>query len=201
MPRPAGAEVIFFGIATADNHVRTPIDQTDDGVPIYDFPNDFGFIIVVEARAGTNGRPPGNCGLMGQLVCNDGLSSVQVISNHSLGNGSTAVCDVGPPPDLPIGGVPGIPSFTYDGSSATNNAITDFGCRFDLHTMTTFACTLDPLGNYSFVKGNTTLRQYCTSPVVGGELAFPSGLTRLKVRVEDATGTVGNTVEIAISVP
>jgi hypothetical protein len=37
--------------------------------------------------------------------------------------------------------------------------------------------------------------------VVGAEIAFPSGLTRLKVRLRDAAGTIGNTVQIAIRVP
>jgi hypothetical protein len=47
----------------------------------------------------------------------------------------------------------------------------------------------------------TTVLQYCSAPVVGGELAFKSGITRLKVQVEDGRGTIGNQVEIAIRVP
>jgi len=196
--------VTFFGLATADNHIRQPIGQTDDGVPIYDWPNDFGFLIVVEGRPGTSNRPLADCGAMGQAQCGDiglPLAAVQVISNRPLGNGSAAVCDVGPLPDFPIGGVPAVASFTYDNSPSTNNAILDFACRFDVHKTSDTACTFDALDNYSFVHQFPATKQYCSVPAVGGEIAFKSGMTRLKVRIEDAAGNMGNEAQIAVSVP
>ena len=199
VPRPVGPEVTYFGIATADNHIRTPSGQTEDGKPIFDFPNDFGFIIVAQGRPGTNRQALDTCGLMGTGGCGSGRAGVQILASRPLGNGSPAVCDTTPPT---IGGVPAPrPDLQFDGSQAVTDAINDLACRFDLHPATETACTLDELGNNAFVAPATLdTRQYCT-PVVGSELTFPSGITRLKLQIKDTSGTVGNQAEIAILVP
>jgi hypothetical protein len=209
VPRPVGPEVIYFGIATAFNVPLTSTEQTDDGVPIYDLHNDFGFLIVVEARPGTDGRSPGVCGVVTgisggeslQPLCADGRAAVQILADRALGNGSPAVCDTEPPN---IGGVPAVPSLLFDPTQMVSDAIDDLACRFDNHQPSMFACTLDDLGNPAFVNSKTT-QQYCTAPVLGAELAFKSGITRLKVQVQDGTpstnGTVGNQVEIAVRAP
>jgi hypothetical protein len=197
IPRPFGPEIRFFGIASAANEVRTPIGQTNDGVPIYDFPNNFGFIIVVEGRPGTSNRPLGTCGTFGAGMCD--RASLQIIANRPLGNGSTAVCDTTAPN---IGGVPAVSSLLFDPSQATSNAINDWACRFDVHNTTTTACTFDELGNFSFVSPPVAgMLQYCSVPVVGADIAFPAGLTRLKVQLADAAGNIGNQAQIAISIP
>lgn len=206
VPRPFGPEINFFGIATADNRVLTPTGQTDDGLPLYDFPNDFGFIIVAEGRPGTSGKALAACGLMNSVTgqCGNGRAAVQILFDHQLGNGSPKVCDVTPPDD--IGGVPAVPSLTFDQSQMVIDAINDIACRFDSHPSTDVACTLNALGNYSFVHytvvgdpTNTTL-QYCT-PVVGSEISFQSGITRMKLQIQDTDGNVGNQAEIAVRVP
>src|SRR5262249_37056916 len=123
VPRPVGPEITFFGIATADNHVRTPIGQTADGKDIYDFPNDFGFIIVAEGRPGTNNRSLAQCGLMGSPGgCPSGRAAVQILADRPLGNGSPAVCDTTPPN---IGGVPAVPSLDFGASQMVTDAIND----------------------------------------------------------------------------
>lgn len=198
IPRPFGPEVLFFGIATADNRVRTPNAQTEDGVPIYDFPNRFGFILVVEGRPGTSNRPLAQCGTMGMGVgCGNGPAAVQIIANRPLGNGSQAVCDTALPN---IGGVPAVASLSFDGSAAVINAINDLACRLDIHNTTQTACTFDELNNFRFVRAQTTL-QYCSAPVVGADIAFPRGLTRLKAQLQDSSGNIGNQVQIAIRIP
>jgi hypothetical protein len=80
------------------------------------------------------------------------------------------------------------------------DAINDIGCRMDFHATSATACTVDALDNFSYVNSLTSL-QYCSSPVVGNEVAFPSGITMVEVQVQDASGNVGNQAEIAIRVP
>jgi len=199
VPRPIGPEIKAFGLATADNHVRTPVGQTNDGIPIFDYPNDFGFIIFVEGRPGTNNHGLVNCGLMGGAgVCGNGRAALQILASRPLGNGSPAVCDTTVPN---IGGVPAPrPDLQFDDSQAVTDAINDLACRFDVHTTSETACTLDALGNNSFLFQNIGEGQYCT-PVVGSEISFPPGLTLLKAQIQDSFGVVGNQVEIAIQVP
>jgi len=197
IPRPVGPEVLAFGIATADNHVRTPIGQTDDGVPIYDFPVSSGFIIFVEGRPGTSLRPLSACPVGGG--CPGG--AFRLIADRPLGNGSPAVCDTTPPF---IGGVPAVPSLMFDGSQQVMDAIDDLACRFESFNppsaQSPSGCTLDQNGNFKFVDSRSTL-QYCPIQVVGADIAFPSGLTRLKVQLRDSAGNLGNQVQIAISIP
>jgi hypothetical protein len=197
IPRPVGPEILAFGIATADNHVRTPVGQTDDGVPIYDFPNNSGFIIFVEGRPGTSSRPLSACGSGG---CAGG--ALQLIANRPLGNGSPAVCDTTPPF---IGGVPAVPSLMFDSSQQVLDAINDLACRFESFNPPTAqspsGCTLDELGNFKFVASPRSTLQYCNIQVVGAEIAFPSGLTRLKVQLRDGAGNIGSQAQIAVSVP
>lgn len=206
IPRPFGPQILFFGIANADNVVRTPVGETEDGKPIFDFPNNFGFIIVAEARAGTSGALPDTCGGMltedrgNTAQCGDGRAAIAILADRPLGNGSPAVCDMSPPN---LGGVPAVPSLDFSNPQATN-AINDLACRFDLHPVSSRACTLDERGNFSWVRNTVnaadrTQMQYCSArPVLNAETAFPLGLTRLKLQIKDVAGNVGNQVEIAI---
>jgi hypothetical protein len=208
VPRPFGPEITFFGIATADNHVKTPIGETPDGVPIFEFPNNFGFIIVAEARAGTSGRRPATCGnMLGEqgptAQCFDGRAALGILSDRPLGNGSPAVCDNTFPV---LGGVPAVMSLDFMDPFATD-AINDLACRFDLHPATTNACTLDELGNFRWVRDRAndpvkSVMQYCSArPVLGAELALQAGLTRMRLQIKDEMGNPGNTAEIAIQIP
>jgi hypothetical protein len=202
IPLPHGPQVLYFGIATADNRVLPSTGMLPDGTPIFDFPNNFGFIIVVEARSGTSRAQPAKCGIIGSdgslgPQCPSGRSAVELLFSRPLGNGSPAVCDEAPPNP---GGVPAVPSLTFDTTQMVTDAINDIGCRMDSHATSATACTFDALGNFSYVNSLTTL-QYCSSPVVGNEVAFPSGITMVKVQVQDTASNVGNQVEIAIRVP
>jgi hypothetical protein len=177
--------------------VRTPNGETNDGVPLYDWPTHAGFIVVVEGRPGTSNRPIDfSCGIMGTPPCVD-RAPVQIIADRPLGNGSTAVCDTTPPD---IGGVPAVPGLVFGPDQATTNAINDLACRFDNHPQTTVACTFDALGNFSYVDPRT-VTQFCSVPAIGQELAFKSGITRLKAQLVDSAGNIGNMAQIAIRVP
>ena len=147
------------------------------------------FFIVVEVKPGPGGAP-------GRRVFNsnpDDASArpdIQILSNRDLGNGSVAVCDNGPLPDAPLGGVPGIDPPDFDPTSQeVADALNDFGCRFDVHTPDS-PCTNNDAGNPAFVSPDTTV-QYCTQAVVGAEMHFPRGDTVLTVQVRDAGGHIG----------
>jgi hypothetical protein len=131
--------------------------------------------------------------------CNGGRSCLEIIADRALGNGSDAVCDIQPPN---FGGVPDVASLDLNSAQAID-PINDLACRFEIHSMTTDACTLNSRGVPGFVRedlGSGTI-QYCSQLVLGSQYPFPSGLTRLKVQVQDGRGTVGNQVQIAIQIP
>jgi hypothetical protein len=206
IPRPVGPEITYFGIAAADGTLRTPIGQTADGVPIFDFPNNFGFLIVAEARSGTSRVRVAQCGTMGvglSGACDDGVAALKIISDKPLGNGSGEVCDDGPLGEEPLGGVPSVPSL--DLNVAPSSTINDMACRFDVHPNSMVACTLDEGGNFRWVRdreGDPVVSsiQFCSAPVLGLELALPSGLTRLKLQLKDEARNLGNQAQIAIQV-
>jgi hypothetical protein len=156
------------------------------------------FLIVVEARPGVNNQPVGQ-----NLPLNDEgvLPDLLIQSSRPLGNGSAAVCDKGPPPD--IGGVPGFepPNFNLE-STTTRRAFIDFACRFQVHVRSDEACTINSLGNFRFASPQVTSQtvQFCFEPAVGTEVAFPRGATILTARVRDRQGGLGDPVQIVIDV-
>ncbi len=199
--RPPGPEITAFGIARADNVIREPIDVTADGIPIFDFPNPFGFIIYIEGRPGTASGIPGSCGVRSDqfpvaVLCSGPRADLEIQVNRSIGNGSSTVCDYN---TSPPGGVPGINPPDFSNTPMIDDAINDFACRFFTHTSSITACTFDARGNFSFAS-NLSFIQFCSAPVVGSEAAFPSGDTRVTVRLR-AGGVVGVPRSIIIRVP
>jgi len=182
--QPPGPEVLELLLATADNHPRDPIGFTNDNIPIYEFPNGFGFVIVVEGRAGTNSGPPGICGTVtsegGVQPCNGPRSDLEIQANRTLGNGNPAICDIGIP-GMP-GGVPAINPPSFANTPMIDDAINDLACHFDSHSSTTDACTLNDLENFRFVNPLTAV-QFCSAPVIGSDANFPVGDTLLTVRL------------------
>jgi hypothetical protein len=177
-------------------------DPTVDGVPIYAVPNNFGFIIVVEGRPGSSGKALSTFGTVDNQASGSSRADLQVLADRSLGNGSTAVCDVGPAPD-PLGGVPGADPIDFGSSQTVTNAINDFACRFDVHNTSVTACTLDDLGNWAFASKEVVVqtRQFCTAPAIGREMAFPSGDTLLVVQLLDTAGNLGDQARLVLRVP
>ncbi len=188
-PNSVGPIITFFGLATAEGVVLTP-DSIEGGIPVYNRPSGGGFpLIIVEARPGSSGLPPGT--FTGSSAATS-VPNLQIEASQNLGNGSPAVCDVGPPPNLPLGGVPGIASPNFDTSSQTVlNALNDFGCRFAAHQASGDACTLTAGGGFDFVASDTTV-QYCPAAPLGHEMAFPSGSTLLTVQVSDSGGNISS---------
>jgi hypothetical protein len=192
-----GPTITFFGPATAFNTVLTTTMTDDSGNPVYERDTGAGFFLIVEAKAGKSGRPPGNSTSNGD---DQNPPDLQIEATNNLGNGSSLICDVGPAPDQPLGGVPGInpPSFDFS-SRQVVAALNDFGCRFDIHN-DQFPCTNNDSGNPAFVKSDSAL-QYCTMSVLGNELHFPRGDTLVTVQVRDTGGNIGFPQRLVIRVP
>jgi hypothetical protein len=198
LPISDGPQITFFGLAAAFNVVLAPSDIDVFGNPVYVRASGAGFFFVVEVRPGKSGRAPGGVTSNGDDTHPPDL---QIQATNNLGNGSTLICDVGPEPNLPLGGVPGInpPSFDFS-STQVVAALNDFGCRFDTHT-DQFPCTLNANGNPSFVHPGSSTLQYCTMSVLGNELQFPRGDTMVTVQVRDNAGNIGFPQRLVIRVP
>jgi hypothetical protein len=196
LPPSAGPRITYFGLITAFNtELKTTI--TDDfGRPVFIRQVGAGFFIVVEVQPGTSGRAVATETFNSNPDDPSARPDLQILSSRDLGNGSTAICDTGPP----RGGVPGIDPPDFDPTSqAVADALNDFSCRFDFHTNEN-PCTLDDSGNPAYLRGGTTL-QFCTITVLGVELHFPPGDTTLVVQVRDDRGNLGFPESIVVRVP
>jgi hypothetical protein len=199
LPPGSGPMITFFGLATAFNAELEPNTTDDLGRAVYVRSTGAAFFIVVEVKPGTRASP-------GRTVFNSNpvdpsvRPDLQILSTRALGNGSAAVCDNGPLPNFPLGGIPGFDPADFDpGSQAVADALNDFGCRFDVHTNDN-PCTNNRAGNPAFLGVGTTL-QYCTVTVVGAELHFPPGDTVLTVQVRDTDGNIGFPAALVVRVP
>ena len=192
-----GGEITAFGVARADGQPIASIGPQDDGYPTFVRPPS-GFIIYIEARPGISGRPVGSVTFESDPTDPNVLPDLQLLVSRALGNGSLAVCDDGPSPQ-PIGGVPAVVPPEFGGSQVVSNAINDLACRFDARSSGAQACTRDGFLNYAFTVAESKM-QFCTSPGIGSELAFPLGDTIISARVLDVVGQPGMTKNIAIRV-
>jgi hypothetical protein len=197
---PVGPLITHFGLAKADGRVEDPADFTQDGIPIFERQVGSGFLILVEGRRGKSNRSVGT-NLTNSNPDDPGARpDLQIEARRNLGDGSTLVCDRGPVPDAPIGGVPAVNPPSFEVTQAISDALNDFACRFDFHITTADACTKDDLGNFAFVSPQTQT-QFCSVPAVGVELLFPSGDTEVTVRLRDQGGNIGNERKIIVRAP
>jgi hypothetical protein len=157
-----------------------------------------GFLIYVEARRGLSGRAVGTSTFNWDPDDPNVLPHFQIVTERTLGNGSTKVCDN---QSSDLGGVPASPPPPmFFGSQAIADRINDYSCRFDTHTRTEDACTVQPVSRDPRFTDPFSTTQFCSSPGVGAEIAFPSGKTRLTARVIDTGGFPGEPASIIIDV-
>jgi len=176
------------------------VDLTPQGVPIYERDFGAGFIIVVEARAGSSGRAPGVKTLNSDPTDPSARPDIQIETDRDLGNGSATICDIGPAPNQPIGGIPGINPPSFDpASQRVADVLNDFGCRFDSHTASD-PCTLSDTDIPQFVASDSTI-QFCTAGVFGHETEYPSGDTLVTVQWRDTSGNLSLPRQIIVRVP
>ena len=166
--------------------------MTAGGLAIYRRPLASGFVLFAEFKRPPDLRPIGTSTLNPDP---NSLPDFQIAVSRALGNGSAAVCDNGPAPSSPIGGVPAIPDAQF---AAFAPAVNDLACRFDSRTATgTGPCTRNGFGADVFASVETVL-QFCA--IVGSELAFPVGDTVVTVRGRDTLGRVGVPRSIVVRV-
>jgi len=139
-----------------------------------------GFQLVVEARPGLSGMPPGAATFNTDPADPRRRPDLQIQSSTALGDGSRAVCD---------GGVPGINPPDFGLTLAVAHALNDFACHFSpAATSPRSACTQDSFARPAFADARSTM-QLCLQ--VPRSLEFPLGETVLSVRVRDIAGNLG----------
>lgn len=193
-----GPLMTFFGIANANGTLSQPSGSSAQGVPIYERPLGFGFIIVVEGRRGGDNSNVGSSSFNYDPDDAGARPDLQIIADRSLGNGSGEVCD-NMPPDF--GGVPAISPPNFDVTQPISDAINDFGCRFVDGSgnpggrQANSACVLFPDGEYRFANQQSQI-QFCST--VSRPMIFPKGDTLLTVRLRNAAGAIGETRQIIV---
>jgi hypothetical protein len=184
-------------VARADGQPVSTIGPDTHGYLIYVRPPS-GFLIYLEAKPGISGRPVGTVTFNSNPFDSNVLPDLQIVASRPLGNGSTRVCDNQNNP--PLGGVPAVSPPSFGGTQAASNAINDLSCRFDVRGNSSLACTRDPFQQVAIFVGQGSTVQFCISPAVGSEIAFPLGDTILTARVRDVLGQPGHPVSIVIRV-
>lgn len=190
-----GPVITYVGAARADGLPVEPISVDKRGIPTYNSAVGSGFILVIEAKAGIGGHEVGRRTFVHKQDDPTLRPDLEIQANRDLGNGSPEVCDRRKPK---LGGVPGIWPPTFDGGQKVADALNDLSCRFETFTESEFSCTVNDLGNYSYVKQDTT-NQYCV--IVAKSFAFPEGLTELRIRLRDIKGNPGPTKILRIKRP
>jgi len=200
-----GPQITFFGLASASGHKLEPIAPEQDP-PVYATCSQpgscpgAGFLIVIEAKPGSSGKPPGLSTFKSNPNDPTARPDLQLEANRDLGIPTRAVCDKGPAPAFPLGGVPAIDPPSFDPTSQNvADALNDLACRFDSHTSAD-PCTVTANDNPRLVDPTSTT-QFCTAGVVGKELDLPNGDTTFTVQWRDMVGNLSGTKRIVVRVP
>lgn len=195
-----GANIGFFGVLRADETLLEPVGYDEMGRPIYTRQSPSGFVLVIDAKPGTNGAPVGMSAFDYDPTDPSVRPDLQIQVTRALGDGSTEVCDnmIGN-----FGGVPGIDPPSYEETQAISDALNDLGCRFNDGTGQPkgrgpdSACVLYPDGEFRFVDPSATL-EFCGS--VSFPLRFQDGDTIVTARVRDMSGMIGPERQIVLRV-
>ena len=195
----SGPQISHFGITSADNDPETPATSDALGRPVFSVRNGQGLQLVIEARPGSERRPPGPLAYSAT-----GLPDLQLIVSRRLGDGSQTVCDATPPE---IGGVPATSPFRFAEDAEVVAAVNDLGCRVDDGTgepraraSSALACTRALHGEnfgYAFVEPTSTV-QYCLP--IARAWSFAAGDTVVAARVRDVDGRLGPARELVVRV-
>jgi len=197
-----GANIGFFGVLRADNTLVPPVDFDAAGRPIFTRFTGSGFLLVIDAKPGTNGADVGISTYESDLNDPTFRPDLQIEATRDLGNGTPTVCDntLGH-----FGGIPGIDPPDFSETQAITNTLNDFGCRFDDGAnqpggrTPDSACPMFPDGEFRFVDPNATV-EFCAT--ITAPIMFPDGDTIVTARVRDldGVGVVGPARQIVIRI-
>ncbi|HVO24434.1 MAG TPA: hypothetical protein VMW56_12495 [Candidatus Margulisiibacteriota bacterium] len=194
-----GANIGFMGVLRADDSLLDPSGVDAAGRLVYVRTNPSGFILVIDAKPGTNGAPVGTNAFSADSTKRPDL---QIEVSRSIGNGSDAVCDN---TTGNFGGVPGIDPPSYAGTQTITNALNDLACRFNDGSgvrkpggrTPDAACPIFGDGESRFVDPTATI-EFCG--FIDVPLAFPDGDTIVTARVLDTSGIPGPQRQIVIRI-
>jgi hypothetical protein len=124
-------------------------------------------------------------------------ADLQIQNTLPMGDGSAAVCDVGPASEGG-GGIPGINPPSFDPSNTTvTNTLNDFACRFESYGFGN-ACTQRDATNEFRPISDLAAAQFCNIVAVTERLR--PGENLLTARLRDTGGNLGPTAQIVIRV-
>ncbi len=196
----AGANIGFVGVLRADETLLEPASFDAEGRPIYVRSGPSGFVLVVDAKPGTNRAPVGVTAFNYDPANPSARPDLQIQVSRPLGDASAEVCD---DTEGNFGGVPGIDPPNFAETQAISDAMNDLGCRFNDGTGhpggRTFdsACVLFPDGEFRFVDSTATV-EFCG--FISVPLRFADGDTIVTARVRDTAGILGPPRQIVIRV-
>jgi hypothetical protein len=192
--------ITYFGISRADGFALDSSTADDGRRPLFVRAQGQGMILVLEAKPGSSKRQVGD-----SAFDEAGFPDLQLLVSQALGDGRPAVCDLTPRDD--IGGVPGVPSLSFDDIPAVINAANDLGCRVDDglgHPLgrrsSGDACTRSDDANsfgYGFVD-QTSAIQFCLP--IAKAWRFQAQDTIIAARMRDSAGNIGAIREIVVRV-
>ncbi|HVN84744.1 MAG TPA: hypothetical protein VMW17_07870 [Candidatus Binatia bacterium] len=182
-PPSSGPIVSFFGLAGAAGNILAPDGIGDDGWALFVRPAGVGFKLVIEGTIGTGGKALGRT-----VSVQTGRPDLQIESQQVLGDGSFAQCPAFVPAIDPPDFGPGAP---------IDAALQAFACGFDVITTRAAACTLDSFGNANWAATASQM-QFCLQ--IGSRRQFPTGQTRLSVRLRDVDGNLGPLQSIVVQI-
>lgn len=192
-----GANIGFMGVLRADDSLVNPSGVDGAGRPVYQRPGPSGFVLVIDAKPGTNGAPVGT-----NAYNPTGRPDLQIEVSRPLGDGSLTVCDNSPGN---FGGVPAIDPPDFEGTQAISDALNDFACRFNDGSgkfspggrTPDAACPVFGDGENRFIDPTATI-EFCGS--IESRWGFPDGDTIVTARVLDTSGIPGPQRQIVIRI-
>ncbi len=200
---PMGPVITTFGITNATNDAQQPIGYDELDRPVFNHPFGQGLSLILEARAGGNGRKPGVFPVPYEEGDVTYAPDLQVILEHPLGDGNPLICDTFPPD---LGGVPATVPFVFPATPLGLDIVHDMGCRFIdgageliARTSSSEACTRSNEGfGFNFVDRGSNL-QFCAP--IASAWAFPRGDTTVAARIKGSRGGAFGTVrEIVVRI-
>ena len=169
IPPPVGPQIAFIGVAGPDGSVNSPTWVGPDGVALYQRSAGSGFLLVIEARPGSDNTQAGTVTFADTSGDPDALPDLQIEASRSIGSGIPGACG--------DGGIPGFDMPDFSASPAVATALDAFGCGFMVNTGQLRSCTTDAFGSPKFVSGAPLTVQFCL--LVSASKAFPRAICGL----------------------